>query len=1743
VAKRNTTGLNPFETQAERERRSYYSPKRKAKTGNIPLIDEPPVREQAIESPFPVVEEPVFEFAKDSYPSAGEMSRYYQAQNADAGWEAGIGVAIAEFAGEITGAAIAQHHKKKKEASDLKFDSFEEQRLSPITGRVLAEQSETLLWNENNPDDPRPIMDPSQRINELGMNEFVDFAREESFRFQDDTQKRAQLESQYLVSNNLVGVDLTPEQEYNMIMDVYFGPPLDVFKNGDAIIGDREQVRLKLDALYDSWGELKEKQTEFITEFISEQQEMRRVPDGTASGETYESIFNEIRSGFFSEDSFSRDEEGNFNGALRPDSRYYIDDETEVAVFAESVDEEGNKTYQFAREFEEMLNSNMGGEIGAFIVDQLFFRSGYPQSMENIMPSITQWASRWAEGDSLFSAELNIVLPFFKAAGNESFDSWINTSASRGGPGGLEKKEKTKLILIQSLYNASMDSGKSFDPEDAFAIYNRLNSNEFTDRYNMLTSSEGQWLNQEYTREEKITAQASLKGILDSLNKKYNITFVEGMDEGAVDDLDGIFMPYLLETLSEDPLLAGHVAALSLIAENRLLDEDQISLIQNRMIDNLNLYPITDNDGNFISFGTDSTVGSAESKAFANLKLRTANEQIPATLNIPEQLLMRDDETLRLEDKIPNWLRIHMSQLTRSNSDSYPDDYIEVASEYIMDNFTTVFWQQGEDGVRYVSERGGIEPGDLMTFFFLTNPEVQRQLMGSGTDVEFTGDDIIENFENLYRDYGDIKDGNYILSWSDPQTMKRNTIARNSTSPRSFSIIGIKKPDGTEVDLSNTFTTKDRSSIFRSPWALAYSTKNRQGKTTSFSQTEITDHIINGGLRDPESKSNRSGYLWGLLSMSGLDSENLGKKIDRFNYRELKRIQSLLEQDSEYFVGMDEEQINILRANTENLIHAIERTRKKKEPEAPEVPAEAPEAPAEALETTPEATEAAPEAAPEAPEAEEISDLPYEIEKGNIKYLRTTQGIVEANKRSRFILMRIAGNPNRIDILNALIDGAYGAGDGELLAEQAEGLDRNIFLDTIVTLSSNPGVRNEFFDFIRKSIVYGLPEKQDYRDIKSKIPKEVRDKKEVKEWLNISQLDHPVVGGDAAGNYNSNLWNKISDIDQRIILKGMVKALNVDYPGGSSSRSPLQDGKYTFPTINDDVSEGIRLENVTIPPRPDRKNYYTTEEINAVSKNLNIPLDVSSSMELISDDVVFDATLQEIVTEDNPLSEGNTKLVWADEVDPRYLDIDPKDLQKLAENPNSKFYGKTQEEIHQIYLDEHGIKIAQYQLLRQSVEQGIEEASESIKSVLGVEIDSYRLGLLVGNKKVFDSVLEGVIDRSEEEGEPPRKAVGTAEVLEAFLSIGLYERYNIKDDIAKAPQNQKTSMVTPMIGIGVGAGFGIETMPMEDDDTYTVVQGDTVTRILQKIGEDFTLEEFKAANPQVKDINKIYIGQKLNLPQKDNYGFQNWNTARIAAGIIAAEHRGTGRKAFEFDASSFIRTKHKPKGGSTAFGPGQITGSTASDLLVRGKNLSPELKKWIKDTFIPATKNMLIHGHGGPPKNPKTPFPTKHPYVKNEDGSFSNILTATAEIDRKHYVIPTMVDGKKLEISEAIKIAKEQGLDKYPSFDTHKKALAESKKISESQNYDPKFDYGGTAGLDSEENFRMYNEMWGAVIEQKLKDAGVTIDQVIKGGTARNKFLSKYYKSQRESAYDTSFAKGLNEATRPKKKKTKGDTK
>lgn len=76
--------------------------------------------------------------------------------------------------------------------------------------------------------------------------------------------------------------------------------------------------------------------------------------------------------------------------------------------------------------------------------------------------------------------------------------------------------------------------------------------------------------------------------------------------------------------------------------------------------------------------------------------------------------------------------------------------------------------------------------------------------------------------------------------------------------------------------------------------------------------------------------------------------------------------------------------------------------------------------------------------------------------------------------------------------------------------------------------------------------------------------------------------------------------------------------------------------------------------------------------------------------------------------------------------------------------------------------------------------------------------------------------------------------------------------------------------------------------------------------------------------------------------------------------------------------------------------------------------------------------------------NKQKVFPTKHPFVKNPDGSVSNVILSGEDVMNEaglydHTIaFPTMVNGVKYTKDEAYHIANGEGLEKYPRFNSVK---------------------------------------------------------------------------------------------------------
>ena len=79
------------------------------------------------------------------------------------------------------------------------------------------------------------------------------------------------------------------------------------------------------------------------------------------------------------------------------------------------------------------------------------------------------------------------------------------------------------------------------------------------------------------------------------------------------------------------------------------------------------------------------------------------------------------------------------------------------------------------------------------------------------------------------------------------------------------------------------------------------------------------------------------------------------------------------------------------------------------------------------------------------------------------------------------------------------------------------------------------------------------------------------------------------------------------------------------------------------------------------------------------------------------------------------------------------------------------------------------------------------------------------------------------------------------------------------DQIEKDYQNKKDTTFSGTIGKVSPGSFS----KLPKATTHTVKQGETFLSIAQNNG--LTLDKLKALNPTIKNVNQIYVGQKINL--------------------------------------------------------------------------------------------------------------------------------------------------------------------------------------------------------------------------------------------------------------------------------------
>ena len=140
---------------------------------------------------------------------------------------------------------------------------------------------------------------------------------------------------------------------------------------------------------------------------------------------------------------------------------------------------------------------------------------------------------------------------------------------------------------------------------------------------------------------------------------------------------------------------------------------------------------------------------------------------------------------------------------------------------------------------------------------------------------------------------------------------------------------------------------------------------------------------------------------------------------------------------------------------------------------------------------------------------------------------------------------------------------------------------------------------------------------------------------------------------------------------------------------------------------------------------------------------------------------------------------------------------------------------------------------------------------------------------------------------------PKRTTVSQAAKRRRKKKTEVASRYG--HDPAKSRRRKAAAVVTgAAVGAGAGIGLskkkpitgaGMDVPKTKGMSSYKVKKGDTLSEIAQKTGT--TVKQLKNANPQIKNINKIKVGQTIKIPSKKR------NRKSVYEGLKKSEMKAT----------------------------------------------------------------------------------------------------------------------------------------------------------------------------------------------------------------------------------------------------------
>ncbi|MDE5680967.1 MAG: LysM peptidoglycan-binding domain-containing protein [Mailhella sp.] len=224
---------------------------------------------------------------------------------------------------------------------------------------------------------------------------------------------------------------------------------------------------------------------------------------------------------------------------------------------------------------------------------------------------------------------------------------------------------------------------------------------------------------------------------------------------------------------------------------------------------------------------------------------------------------------------------------------------------------------------------------------------------------------------------------------------------------------------------------------------------------------------------------------------------------------------------------------------------------------------------------------------------------------------------------------------------------------------------------------------------------------------------------------------------------------------------------------------------------------------------------------------------------------------------------------------------------------------------------------------------------------------------------------------------------------------------------------------------GKSSGFG--TRPEKDFD-YTVKSGDTFGKIANNHG--LALAELQKANPQIKDVTKLALGQQIHIPgTKQNFKVKEQKPVQnlIAANKTKQIQQTASKKQESAPASSpkILKSRYTIQKGDTLYSVAQKHGLTVAELQKMNNGLSPQNLAIGQSILVKAHENYIASSSK---EAPRQNLAKKKTYTVKQGDTLYSIAKShglsVAELQTHNKNLSTSISiGQKIVIPSKTQLA------------------------------------------------------------------------------------------------------------------------